>query len=289
MSSDGKVALVTGAARGQGRTAALALAATGADVALLDLCAPLESTPYEGATSEDLAKTAEEVRALGRKAYVAEVDARDLTGVATAVEKTQAELGAIDMAVINHGIWSRASLFEMSEFQWNEMIDTNLTSVWKVLRSVAPGMIERKRGSIVLVSSVAGLVGVPGSAHYTAAKHGVIGLMRTAALELGPYGIRVNAVCPGVMDTKMTDWQGCYDMTTGHEHSTRDEYEDAVQHFNFTGGVQQPEEISAVIAFLHSDAASQITGVALPVDGGNTVLPGYNHGPFAFPTKHRDS
>jgi SDR family mycofactocin-dependent oxidoreductase len=285
----GQVALVTGAARGQGRSHALALAEAGADVALLDLCGPLATTPYPPAGAADLRETADRVRALGRKAHPVEVDLRDLDATIEAVASTRAILGEIDIAVINHGIWSRGGIFELSEEQWNEMIDVNLSSVWKALRAVAPSMVERRSGSVVITASVAGLVGVPGSAHYTAAKHGVIGLMRAAAVELGPYGIRVNAVCPGLVDTAMTDWQGCYDMSVGHEGGTRAEFEDGAQHINLTGGLIQPSEISAAVLWLVAPAAAQVTGVALPVDGGNLVLPGVNPGPFLLPTKRRGS
>jgi SDR family mycofactocin-dependent oxidoreductase len=284
-SLDGKIAIVTGAARGQGRAHALALAAAGADLVLLDLCAPVGTTPYEGASPDDLSETAKQVAALGRAVHTAEVDLRDLTAATAAVAAARAATGDADIAVINHGIWSRGGLFELTETQWNDMIDINLSSVWKTLCAVVPPMVERRSGSIVITSSVAGLVGVPYSAHYVAAKHGVIGLMRTAALELGPYGIRVNAVCPGLVDTKMTDWQGCYDMSAGHPNATRAEYEDAAQRINITGGLLQPSEISAAVLWLAGPEAAQVTGVALPVDGGNLILPGFNAGPYLLPTK----
>jgi SDR family mycofactocin-dependent oxidoreductase len=287
-SLNGKIALITGAARGQGRAHALALAAEGADVAIIDLCAPVGTVPYELATPAELKETADAVAALDRRVYAKQVDARDFVELQTAVSEAIAELGRIDIAVINHGIWSRGALWELSEQQWQDMIDINLTSVWKSLKAVAPHMIDNRNGAIVMTSSVAGLIGVPNSAHYAAAKHGVLGLMKTAALELGPFGIRVNAVCPGLVDTAMTDWQGCYDMAAGHPDATRAEFEDAARGVNLTGGLLRAEEISAAVLWMVSDAASQLTGIALPIDGGNTILPGYNHGPHLVPTKRRE-
>jgi NAD(P)-dependent dehydrogenase (short-subunit alcohol dehydrogenase family) len=159
------------------------------------------------------------------------------------------------------------------------MIDVALTGVWRVLKATAAQLISQKSGSVVLTASVNGVEGQPGSSHYTAAKHGVLGLMKAAALEFAPHGVRVNAVCPGFVDTAMTNWQGCYDMTGGKPGSTRAEHEKNAHHWHAIGGLIQPGEISGAVVWLASDGASRVTGVALPVDGGHLVLPAFNPAP----------
>ena len=260
MTLEGKTALVTGAARGQGRAHAVALAKAGADLILLDPCENVASTVYENPKPQELEDTAEAVRALGRSVITLPIDARNLQAVKAGVESAEAELGPVDIAVINHGIWNSSLLHEMDEELWDEMIDVNLTSVWKVLRVVAPGMVERRTGSIVLTASVAGVVGGPGCGHYSAAKHGVVGIMKSAALELGPYA------------------------AAGKPGADRSVFEDAVRHSNLTGGLIAPSEVASVVAWLVSDEACQVNGHALPVDGGQLSLLGFNHGPFLMPT-----
>ena len=276
---DGKVALVTGGARGQGRAHALAMAREGADIAIVDICQQVDTVPYGMATISDLERTAGEIEALDRRTVSMPADMRSESAVTNAVKTTIAELNAIDVLVVNHGIWSRAALWEMSDAEWDDTLDTNLKAPWRVLKAVAPHMIERRSGSIILTSSVNGFEGQAGAAHYAAAKHGVLGLMRSAALELAPYGVRVNAICPGFVDTGMTDWQGCYDMTTGKVNATRQEYEVATRHFQAIGSGLLPEEVSGTVLWLASTDSSRVTGVAVPVDAGHSVLNGYNPAP----------
>lgn len=277
----GRVALVTGAARGQGRSHALALAEAGADVIAVDICAPVATAPYDLATPDDLARVVEEIEALDRRVLAVECDIRSSEGLAAAVSSGVAEFGRLDILVANAGIWALGSLWEISDEAWNEMIDINLSGTWRSVKAVVPTMIEQGGGSIVLTSSVNGFEAGGGMTHYVAAKHGVLGLMRNAALELGRFGIRCNAVCPGIVDTRMNDWQGCYDMMAGHEGGTpEDRREGAYSWSALAGrGLLSPSSISRSVVFLASDDARDITGVALPVDGGHAILPGINPDP----------
>jgi NAD(P)-dependent dehydrogenase (short-subunit alcohol dehydrogenase family) len=159
------------------------------------------------------------------------------------------------------------------------MMDINLTGVWHALKAVAPTLIKQRSGSIILTASVNGVEGQPGSSHYTASKHGVLGLLKSAAQEFAPYGVRVNAVLPGFVDSDMTNWQGCYDMTAGHEGSTRQEHEQNARHWPAIGGLIEPSEISQAVLWLASARSARVTGIELPVDGGHLILPGYNHEP----------
>lgn len=277
----GQVALVTGAARGQGRSHALALAEAGADIIAVDACADVATAPYPLATPDDLAATAKEVEELDRRVVAVQADVRDTAGLENAVAQGIAELGRLDILVANAGIWALGKLWEITEAQWQEMLDINLTGVWRSLKAVVPTMIEQRSGAIVLTSSVNGFEAGGGMTHYVAAKHGVLGLMKNAALELGPYGIRCNAVCPGFMDTKMNEWQGAYDMMAGHEGGTPEDRLRSAYNWHALGrrGALPPSSVSRSVVFLASDDARDITGVALPVDAGHMVLPGFNGDP----------
>lgn len=277
----GQVAFVTGAARGQGRSHALALAEAGADIVAVDACTDVGTAPYPLATPADLEATAKEIEALDRRVVAVRCDVRDSAGLDEAVRQAVAELGRIDVLVANAGIWALAKLWEITDAQWQEMLDINLTGAWRSVKAVVPRMIEQKKGSIVLTSSVNGFEAGGGMTHYVAAKHGVLGLMRNAALELGPYNIRCNAVCPGFVDTKMNEWQGAYDMMAGHEGGTPQDRVDSAYNWNALAarGALAPASISRSVVFLASDDARDITGVALPVDGGHAILPGLNTAP----------
>lgn len=276
---NGKVALITGAARGQGRAHALALATEGADIVALDICGGIASVQYDLARPEDLQHTVELVEGLGRRAVAHRVDVRIQQQVNDAVAKTLTQFGAVDVVVINHGIWTRAPMWELSDEAWQDTIDTNLTGVWRVLKAISPSLIDRRAGSVIITASVNGVEGQAGSVHYTASKHGAIGLMKAAALELAPYGVRVNAVLPGFVDTPMTNWQGAWDMTSGHPGGTRAEHEQSARHWHAFGGLMQPADISGAVVYLASDDAARVTGVSLPVDSGHLVLSTFNPSP----------
>ncbi|MCE3551122.1 mycofactocin-coupled SDR family oxidoreductase [Pseudonocardia sp. RS11V-5] len=275
----GKVALVTGAARGQGRSHALAMAREGADIVAVDICEQIETVPYGLATPADLKETVEQVEALDRRVLARQVDARDQAQLDSVVADAVTEFGGIDIVAVNHGIWTRGALWDLSEDTWQDMVDTNLTAVWKTVKAVSWHLRERRRGSIILTSSVNGVEGQAGSAHYTAAKHGVIGLMKAAAMEFAPYRVRVNAIMPGFVDTNMTNWQGAWDMTSGHEGGTRAEHEQAARHWHAFGGLMAPSDISGAVVFLASDDSARITGIEMPVDSGHLVLSTFNPAP----------
>lgn len=278
-SLEGKVALVTGAARGQGLSHATALAEQGATVVLVDICEEIGSVPYGLATDEDLALAEKTVATVGGRVLAKKVDARSSEQLDAVVSDLVSQFGSLDVVVANHGIWTRAALWDLTDTEWNDTLDVNLTGVWRVLKAVAPQLNKQRRGSVVLTASVNGIEGQAGSAHYTAAKHGVLGLMKAAALEFAPFGVRVNAICPGFVDTPMTNWQGCYNMTGGKPGSTREDHEKSAYHWHAIGGLIQPSEISGAVVFLASESASRITGVALPVDAGHLVLSTFNPAP----------
>lgn len=282
---DGKVVLVTGGARGQGREHAIRLAQEGADIALFDLAENIPSVPYDLASEEDLRKTAAEVEALGVKTIAIKGDVREQGDLDAAVERTIAELGDLDVLVHNAGIWAMSRFWETPEEEWLDQVDVNLTAHWRAAKAVAPHFIERRSGTIVFTSSGNGLVAGENFAHYTAAKHGVIGLMKTVAIELGPYGVRANAVCPGFIDTPMNTWQGALDMMAGGgpgSGSLEVRSTNALHMGAIAGrGLVPPGAVSQAVLFLASDEAADVTGVALPVDAGRVVLPGFNPNPVS--------
>jgi SDR family mycofactocin-dependent oxidoreductase len=278
---DGGTALITGGARGQGRSHALALAREGADVVLVDGLEPIASVPYEMASQGDLEETVAAVEAIGRRALSIKADVRSQEQLDAAVATTLGEFGRIDFLVANAGVWGRAPLHEVSEEMWTEMIDVNAGGVWRTLKAALPSMMESRDGAVVIASSVNGLEGGLDHVHYVASKHASIGIMRSAALEYAPYGIRVNAVCPSFIDTKMTDWPGAYEMTTGSPDGSREEHLRAGHHWHALAGrgALSPETVSAAVLWLLSPDSRDITGVALPIDAGHSILPGVNNAP----------
>jgi SDR family mycofactocin-dependent oxidoreductase len=268
----GKVALITGAARGQGRSHAVRLAREGANVVALDVCTDIDSAFYPLAVPEDLAQTAKLVEAEGVRVLARQVDVRDQAGLDAAVAEALQEFGTIDVVCANAGIATHmVKTWEIPDQDWQDILDVNLTGVWRTVKATVPAMIAGGRGGcIVLTSSLAGLKGYSNIAGYVAAKHGVNGLMRTLANELGPHGIRVNTVCPGLVHTDMMMNQPTYDVFRPElEAPTK---ADATEVFRTMQVLPtewlDPEDVSHVIAWLASDAARFITGVAVPVDAG---------------------
>lgn len=273
---DGKVALVTGAGRGQGRSHALKLASEGADVIAVDIGGgQVETIPYELASEADLDSTVNEIEGMGRRAVKAIADVRSLSDLQAAADAGLSELGKIDIVCANAGIGSWGVAWEMTEQQWKDMIDINLTGVFNTTRAALPSMVERgEGGSVVLTSSTAGLRAYANTAHYTAAKHGVIGLMRVLAQEAGPHRIRVNAVCPTTVRTPLVINDATFELFAPHlENPTEDDVREPFEGLNILPGVAwiEPEDVSDAVVFLCSDAAKFITGVALPIDAGNIV------------------
>jgi SDR family mycofactocin-dependent oxidoreductase len=277
----GKVALVTGAARGQGRAHSLRSAQAGADVIALDIPGPLDSLNYALATKSDLDETVRLIRAQGRRALGMAADVRSQEQLDEAVTAGIRELGKIDILVANAGIWAMSPFWKLSEHDWSEMIDVNLSGAWRSAKAVAPHMIERQTGSIVITASVLGLEAGINSAHYVAAKHGIVGLMKTIARELAPYGIRCNAICPGAVRTPMIDNQASWDVFAGGPGGTEQDMIRGGYHYHAMkdATVLPAEQIADAALYLNSDLAAAVTGVALPVDAGHLLLTGYNHAP----------
>lgn len=263
-SLDGRVALVTGAARGQGRSHALALAREGADVVVCDLARDLATVPYGLASSGDLEATAAEVRRCGRRCLPAVVDVRELAAMEELAARARAELGAVDIVCANAGVISFGAAWQLTEQEWDEVLDTNLKGAWVTCRATVPAMVEAGRGgAIVLTTSAAGLKGYSGMAHYAAAKHGLIGLARTLAIELAPHSIRVNCVAPGGVRTPMGTNDAIHDHLASEPDAAR-----GLTNLLPDLDLVEPEDVSAAVTWLVSDAARYVTGVVLPIDAG---------------------
>lgn len=276
-----KVVFITGGARGQGRAHAIASARQGADVALLDLLQDIPTVGYPMPTEEDLALTVKEVEAAGRRALTFVGDVRSKATLDNAVAETISTFGKIDAVVANAGIWSQTPFWELSEESWEQMISINLSAVWKTAKAVAPHMIERGTGSIVMISSMDGEEAGESYAHYVAAKHGVLGLTRACAAELAPYGVRCNAIMPGAIDTAMLDNQPAYDMISGRPGGTRDDLIAGCHHYAplRNTSLLDPMHVANAAVFLHSDMAAKVTGIRVPVDAGHMLVKGYVHDP----------
>lgn len=270
---EGKVALITGAARGIGLETALALARAGADVALLDRCARCASTPYPAPQPQDLQRAETAVEATGRRAIAVRADVTVAADMAAAAARTLSDLGGLDIVVCNAGIFSWGSLWELTEEQWDETIDINLKGVWLTLKATVPYLIEQRSGRIVLISSTAGLRGDPDISHYSASKHGVIGLMRSLATEVGEYGITVNAVCPTRLKTPMVTFGAYYERATGRPRATESDLAEVNRKEHLLPVDFVPvRAVADAVVWLVSEEASFITGTALPVDAGELLL-----------------
>jgi (+)-trans-carveol dehydrogenase len=269
---DGKVALITGAARGQGRSHAVRLAEEGADIIAVDLCRQIGTVDYDLATEDDLAETARLVTEVGGRVITRRADVRDADAMRAVVQDGLAEFGHIDVVSPGAGILSSAPTWELTQQQWDDLISVNLTGVWQTLRAVVPAMLERGQGgSIVITGSASSLIGFANLGHYGAAKHGVLGLMKVLAVELAPHFIRVNAVCPGAVETPMVANTGTYQLFTGGKPDAT--FEDAVGAMTNMNAMPipwiDPTDVSNAVLYLASDESRYVTGVALPVDAGN--------------------
>jgi (+)-trans-carveol dehydrogenase len=274
---EGKVAFITGAARGQGRAHAVRLAQEGADIIAIDICKPIAGFLMPPSTPEDLAKTADLVKGHNRRIVTAEIDVRDYQALKAAVDSAVQQLGRLDVIVANAGISHAGdTLDKTSERDWQDMIDVNLSGVWKTVKAGVPHILAGGRGgSIVLTSSVSGLKAYtfPHLGHYVAAKHGVVGLMRTFAVELGQHMIRVNSVHPTHVNTPMVMNEGAYKMVRPDlENPGPDDVASFFQMFH-TLPIPwvEPEDISNAVLFFASDESRYITGVTLPIDAGSCL------------------
>jgi SDR family mycofactocin-dependent oxidoreductase len=271
---EGKVAFITGAARSQGRSHALRLAQEGADIIAVDLAGPVKSIEmYPPATEEDLAETVRQVEALDRRIIATTADVRDGAALQAALDDGVAQLGRLDIVLANAGVFEIQPALEITDDAWREMIDINLTGVWNTCKAALPHLIAGGGGAIVLTSSTAGLKGTPNTIHYTAAKHGVVGIMRTLANEFGKQSIRVNTVHPTGVDTVMIQNEKTWGLFSPDDPApSREKFAELFETLHpLPVPYVQPVDISNAILFLVSDEARYITGVTLPVDAGYTV------------------
>jgi (+)-trans-carveol dehydrogenase len=273
---EGKVAFITGAARGQGRAHAVRLAQEGADIIAVDICKKIDTVDLiAAATPEDLAETADLVKGQNRRIYTAEVDVRDYDALKAAVDTGVEQLGRLDIIVANAGIGNGGqTLDKTSETDWTAMIDINLGGVWKTVKAGVPHILAGgKGGSIILTSSVGGLKAYPHTGHYVAAKHGVVGLMRTFAVELGAQNIRVNSVHPTNVNTPLFMNDGTMRLFRPDLENPGPEDMKVVGQLMHTLpiGWVEPEDIANAVLFLASDEARYVTGVTLPIDGGSCL------------------
>jgi (+)-trans-carveol dehydrogenase len=273
---EGKVAFITGAARGQGRSHAIRLAADGADIIAVDLAAQVASVPYDMATPADLAETVKEVEALDRRIVATQADVRDYGALKAALDDGVAQLGRLDIVVANAGIFSFGRAEELPEQSWQDMIDVNLTGVWHAAKAAIPHLkAGGQGGAIVLTSSTAGLMPFENMAHYTSAKHGVVGLMRVLAVELAPDFIRVNSVHPTTVNTDMIQNSATYELFAPdlpESGRTRDVLSERFQTLNALPiPWVEARDISNAVLFLASEEARFITGVTLPIDAGSLL------------------
>lgn len=277
----GKVAVVTGAARGIGRAAAVALARAGADVSGLDIAGPASAhVDFAPATPEDLAQTGRQVEQAGSRWSALTLDVRDLGALREAAARIEADRGGIDIVFANAGIQAFTPLLEMEDPDWHDQIDVNLTGTANTLRAFAPHLVRRGGGRIIVTSSTQGQHGTLDGASYSASKWGILGLMKSAALELGRHGITVNAVVPGLIDTALTRHEDRYAQAIrdGGGTPTGDVAEDEATAAKALAaklplGVPWigPDDIAPAVVFLASDAAHMVSGTSLAVTGGDSA------------------
>jgi len=266
---EGKVAFITGAARGQGRSHAVTFAEEGADLALVDVCSDIPGVSYPLGTDAQLRETARRCRELGRRVVTTHADVRSQSDLDAAVALALSELGHIDILINNAGVGSPAGpVWELSEDQWTLLLDIDLNGVWRTSKAVIPHMIERKQGVILSTSSSAGLKGFGWDANYVAAKHGVVGLTKNMAIDLAPHGIRVNCVCPGsVRDDPDLDSR----MLSGVAEEfgvPLDGYEQEFASYHLFPQLIEARDVSRAYVWLASEDGVRVTGIALPVDAG---------------------
>ncbi|MCX5044191.1 mycofactocin-coupled SDR family oxidoreductase [Aldersonia sp. NBC_00410] len=262
---DGKVVLVTGAARGMGRSHALKLAAEGADLILVDICAPVEPVPYPMSGKDDLDETAAAVSALGRRVAAAAIDVRDGARLAEFTAESVATLGGLDAAVANAGVITSGTWDTTTADDWRTVLDVNLIGVWNTCVAAIPHLIERGGGSLINISSAAGIKGNPLTSPYTASKHGVVGLSRSLANELAQNSIRVNTVHPTGVVTGMS-------VPAMHElmATTRGDLGPIYQNA-LPVQVIEAADVSNAVLYLASDESRFVTGTELKVDAGVTI------------------
>jgi NAD(P)-dependent dehydrogenase (short-subunit alcohol dehydrogenase family) len=275
----GKVAVVTGGARGIGRAIAVEFAANGADVIAIDIAGPVSpSSDARPATPEDLSETVRQIRAFGRRGESLRADIRDINALRSAADRIVAEFGRIDIVVANAAIQYWKPLLEMRDADWHDVIDNNLNGTANTIRAFAPKLVARRRGRIIVLSSMQGKHGTKDAAGYSASKWGILGLMKSAALELGRYDVTVNALIPGLVDTPLTRYEKRLAESmeeSGHSPqgspTPRQAWDTRAATVALGVGWLQPDDISPAAVFLASDAAAMVTGAEYEVTGGDSA------------------
>jgi NAD(P)-dependent dehydrogenase (short-subunit alcohol dehydrogenase family) len=278
----GQVAIVTGAARGIGRAIAVELAANGADIVALDICGPVSpASDARPATAADLDETVHQVEAQKRRCVAVQADIRDIASLRAAADRAEREFGRIDIVVANAAIQRWKPLLDMEDSDWRDVIDVNLNGTANTIRAFAPKLVARKSGRIIVLASMQGKHGTKDASSYSASKWGILGLMKSAAIELGQHGVTVNALVPGLVDTELTRYAKRYSHLIG-EHQPNPppdptpEQAWAVRAPTVPLKVAwlQPEDISPGAVFLASKGASMMTGAELELTGGDSAASG---------------
>jgi len=275
----GKTAVVTGSARGIGRAIAVEFAANGADVVCLDICGFVSTgSNAKPATPADLDETVRQVRAYGRKGEAIRADIRDIKALRRIADDVDARYGKIDIVVADAAIQRWKPLLEMDDADWHDVIDNNLNGTANTLRAFAPKMVARNKGRIIVLSSMQGLHGTKDAASYSASKWGILGLMKSAAMELGQYNITVNALIPGLVDTALTRYEkrlsesaGETGVDPGPNPTPQKAWDLRAPTVPLKVGWMQPDDISPAAVFLASDAAAMVTGAEYQVTGGDSA------------------
>ncbi len=278
-SLEGKVGVVTGGARGIGRAIAVEFAANGADVVVLDIAGPVSvASDAKPATPAELAETVRQIKSYGRKAEAMQVDIRDIAALRAAADRIEATYGKIDIVVANAAIQRWKPLLEMQDAEWRDVVDNNLNGTANTIRAFAPKMVARKRGRIIVLSSMQGKHGTKDAASYSASKWGILGLMKSAALELGEYNVTVNALIPGLVDTALTRYEKRLTESMGESGHTPTSPPTPQQAWDVRAptvalkvGWLQPDDVSPAAVFLASDAAAMVTGAEYEVTGGDSA------------------
>jgi SDR family mycofactocin-dependent oxidoreductase len=263
---EGKVAFVTGAARGQGRSHALRLAEEGADIIAIDICQNIDSLSYNLASEADLEETADAVRALGRRAVAAPADVRDLGSLRKVLNDGVEQLGRLDIVSANAGVCIMANWQDFTEQAWRDTLEVNLTGVWHTMLAAIPHLMTSGGGSIVCTGSTGGVKGLPFLGPYSAAKHGVVGIAKSMANELAVHNIRINVVHPSSVDTPILGGRGAVADIVAGRPDLGPIFMNALPVTTL-----QPREISNAVLYLASDEARYVTGTELLVDAGNTI------------------
>jgi len=274
-----KIAVVTGAARGIGRAIAVEMAANGADVVAIDIAGPVSSASNAvPATPEELDETLRQIRGYGRRAEGIRADIRNIAELRTIADHVEKTYGKIDIVVANAAIQRWVPLLEMDDADWRDVIDNNLNGTANTVRAFAPKMVARKKGRFILLSSMQGKHGTKDASSYSASKWGILGLMKSAAMELGEYNITVNALIPGLVDTALTRYDKRLSETIGETGLPKDEHPSPQKAWDIRAptvplkvGWLQPDDISPAAVFLASDAANMVTGAEYEVTGGDSA------------------